>query len=355
MSYIRNRLFKRKPSHRTLAKFWQFKDIKDGVIVMHNGSYRMCLEVFPANFGMMDEEEKERAIVGFEQVLREIEIKYPLRILVQTRKTNASDYVNQLEHTYSIRSIGTYDLFRKYADFIREVNKDYEIITKKFYLILEFSELKYTLSKDIISREEKNLKKKRDITEEEIFQEVRQSMIGIMTTFRSQFQAINLKSKMLGTNEIVKVMMAYLDEEKFLNNREFYERIDEHRTEAHKDGLPFSVINKISPDFIEEENIDLLNLNGKLYLRSEFISELGSHAYIDWFKEIVMFPYANDLLFTFTSKDPAETVTKLTEKRHRIEAKIFDERSQHKTKNIADTLVLESTEKIEKQYLRSEI
>lgn len=355
MSYIRNRLFKHKPSHRTLAKFWQFKDIKDGVIVMHNGSYRMCLEVFPANFGMMDEEEKERAIVGFEQVLREIEIKYPLRILVQTRKTNASDYVNQLEHTYSIRSIGTYDLFRKYADFIREVNKDYEIITKKFYLILEFSELKYTLSKDIISREEKNLKKKRDITEEEIFQEVRQSMIGIMTMFRSQFQAINLKSKMLGTNEIVKVMMAYLDEEKFLNNREFYERIDEHRTEAHKDGLPFSVINKISPDFIEEENIDLLNLNGKLYLRSEFISELGSHAYIDWFKEIVMFPYANDLLFTFTSKDPAETVTKLTEKRHRIEAKIFDERSQHKPKNIADTLVLESTEKIEKQYLRSEI
>ena len=127
------------------------------------------------------------------------------------------------------------------------------------------------------------------------------------------------------------------------------------KTEAHKDGLPFSVINKISPDFIEEENIDLLNLNGKLYLRSEFISELGSHAYIDWFKEIVMFPYANELLFTFTSKDPAETVTKLTEKRHRIEAKIFDENSQHKPKNIADTLVLESTEKIEKQYLRSEI
>jgi len=30
---------------------------------------------------------------------------------------------------------------------------------------------------------------------------------------------------MLGTNEIVKVMMVYLDEEKFLNNREFYERV----------------------------------------------------------------------------------------------------------------------------------
>lgn len=355
MSYIHNLLFKNKPLYRTLEKFWQFKDIKDGVIVMHNGSYRMCLEIFPANFGMMDEEEKQRTVVGFEQVLREIEIKYPLRILVQTRKTNANDYITQLEHIYSVRSIGTYDLFQKYSDFIREVNKDYEIITKRFYLILEFSELKYTLSKEIISRDEKDMKKKREITEEEIFQEVRQSMIAILTTFRSQFQAINLKSKLLGTNEIVKVMMVYLDEEKFLNNREFYERLDEHRVQATKDGLPFSILNKVSPDFIEEENIDLLSLNGKLYLRSEFLSELGSHAYIDWFKEIVMFPYANDLLFTFTSKDAGQTVTKLTEKRHRIEAKIFDENSQHKPKNIADNLVLESTEKIEKQYLRSEI
>jgi hypothetical protein len=338
-----------------LSHFWQFKDIKDGVIIMRDGSYRMCLEIFPANFGLMDEEEKRRAIVGFEQVLREIEVKYPLRILIQTRKTNATDYINQLEHIYSIRSLGTYDLFRKHADFIREVNKDYEIITKKFYLILEFSELKYTLSKDIISREEKDGKKKRTITEEEIFQEVRQSMMGILSTFRSQFQAINLKSKMLETNEIVKVMMAYLDEEKFLNNRDFYEHIDEHRSRAIKEGLPFSVINKISPDFIQEENIDLMNINGRLYLRSEFLSELGSHAYIDWFKEIVMFPYASDLMFTFTSKDPAATVVKLTEKRHRIESKIFDEKSQHKPKNIADNLVLETTERIEKQYLRSEI
>ncbi len=355
MSLINSVLFKNKPKYQTLANFWQFQDITDGVIIMRNGSYRMCLEVFPANFGLMDDEEKKRAVSGFEQVLREIDIKYPLRVLIQTRKTNADDYIDQLEQTYSIRSIGTYDLFQKYADFIREVSKDYEIITKKFYLILEFSELKYTLSKEIISREEKDTKKQRKITEQEIFQEVRQTMIGILTTFKSQLQAINLKSKILSTNEIIRVMMAYLDEDKFINNRDYYENIDDHRKLAAKSGMPFSVINKISPNFIEEENIDLMSINGKQYLRSEFISELGSYAYIDWFAEIIMFPYANDLMFTFTSKDPKETVTKITEKRHRIESKIYDEKSQHKPKNIVDNLVLESTERIEKQYLRSEI
>ncbi len=355
MSLLNNVLFKTKPAFQTLSDFWQFRDIKDGVIVMRNGSYRMCLEVFPANFGLMDEDEKKRAIIGFEQVLREIDVKYPLRVLVQTRKTHADDYITQLEHTYSIRSLGTYDLFQKYSDFIRSVNKDYEIITKRFFLILEFSELKYTLSKDIISREDKQTQKKHKITEEEIFQEARQGMIGILTTFKSQLQAINLESKMLGTNDVVRVIMSYLDEEKFLNNRDFYEHLDEHRQAAAQQGLPFSVINKVSPSFIEEENIDLLSINGNTYLRSEFISELGSHAYIDWFKEIVSFPFASDLMFTFTSKDPKETVTKIIEKRHRIESKIFDEKSQHKPKNIADTLVLESTEKIEKQYLRSEI
>ena len=341
--------------YQSLSRFWQFQDIKDGVIIMKNGSYRMCLEVFPANFGLMDEEEKRRAVAGFEQILREIEVKYPLRVLIQTRKTNADDYIDQLEHAYSIRSLGTYDLFEKYADFIREVNKDYDIITKKFFLILEFSELKYTLSKDIISREEKDGKKTRGITETEIFQEVRSSMIGILTTFKSQLQAINLNSKILESSGIVRVMMDYLDEKKFLNNRGFYENIEEHREVAAKQSLPFSVINKISPDFLQEENIDLMSLNGETYLRTEFLSELGSYAYIDWFREIIMFPYASDLMFTYTSKDPKITVNKITEKRHRIESKIFDEQSQHKPKNIADDLVLESTEKIEKQYLRSEI
>lgn len=355
MSFINNLLFNSKPEYQTLNEFWQFKDVKDGVIIMRNGSYRMCLEVFPANFGLMDDDEKHRAVLGFEQVLREIEVKYPLRALIQTRKTNADDYINHIEHTYSIRSLGTYDLFQKYAEFIKEVNKDYEIIIKKFYLILEFSEMKYTLPKEIISREEKNVKKKRKITEEQIFQEVRQSMLGILTTFMSQLQAINLKSRILDTSDIVKVMMAYLDEEKFMNNRTFYENIDEHRARAQKEGLPFSVINKISPDFLKEENIDLMSINNNLYLRSEFLSEFGSYAYIDWFKEIIMFPYANDLMLTFTSRDPKETVTKITEKRHRIESKIYDEKSQHKPNNIADNLVLESTEKIEKQYLRSEI
>jgi conjugal transfer ATP-binding protein TraC len=340
---------------QTLNNFWQFQDIKDGVIIMKNGSYRMCLEVFPANFGLMDEEEKKRAVTGFEQVLREIEVKYPLRVLVQTRKTNADDHIDQLEHTYNIRSLGTYDLFEKYADFIKEVSKDYDIITKKFFLILEFSELKYTLSKDIISREEKVGKKARKITDTEIFQEARSSMIGILVTFKSQLQAINLKSKILESSGIIRVMMDYLDEKKFLNNRDFYENIEEHREMATKQNLPFSVINKISPNFIQEENIDLMSLNGETYLRTEFLSELGSYAYIDWFREIIMFPYASDLMFTFTSKDPKETVNKITEKRHRIESKIFDEQSQHKPKNIADDLVLESTEKIEKQYLRSEI
>ena len=348
-------LFKTKPKFKTLENFWQFKDITEGVIVMKNGSYRMCLEVFPANFGLMDEAEKKRAIIGFEQVLREIDTKYPLRTLVQTRKTNADDYIRHIEHTYSVRNIGTYDLFQKYAGFIKEISKDYEIITKKFYLVLEFSELKYTLSKEIISREEKDGKKKRSITEAEIFAEVRQTMIGILTTFKSQLQAVNLESRILESSDILKVMLTYLDEEKFTNNRRFFEHIDEHRKQAEEAGLPFTILNKISPNFIEEENIDLLSINGKEFLRAEFISELGSYAYLDWFKEIIMFPYASDIMFTYTSKDPKDTVAKITQKRHRIESKIFDEQSQHKPKNIADNLILESTERIEKQYLRSEI
>ncbi len=92
MASVYSLLFKAKPAYQSLANFWQFRDIKDGVIIMRNGSYRMGLEVFPANFGLMDEDEKKRAVIGFEQILREIEMKYPLRVLIQTRKTNANDY-----------------------------------------------------------------------------------------------------------------------------------------------------------------------------------------------------------------------------------------------------------------------
>jgi len=131
-------------------------------------------------------------------------------------------------------------------------------------------------------------------------------MVAILTTFKSQFQAINLKKQNARTNEIVKVMMAYLDEEKFLNNHEFYEQLDEQRAKAAKHGLPFSVINKISPDFIEDENIDLMSINHKLYLRSEFFKRTWRprlHRLVQGTHHV---PYANDLMFTLRAKTRAK-------------------------------------------------
>lgn len=71
------------------------KQVKDGVLELPGGEFRMVLEVTPVNFELRSEEEQDSIIDTYEGFLNSI--SHPLQILVRTREVDMDEYLAGIE------------------------------------------------------------------------------------------------------------------------------------------------------------------------------------------------------------------------------------------------------------------
>ena len=321
----------------SLEVFWDLKDVVDGVVVLKNGIYRAVLEVFPSNFSLLSEEEQIKKIVGFEEVLRDISAKYPLRVLIQTRSTDIKKYLKYFEIRHDVKSLNTYKEFLDYSDFLISEIEQRSVLKKNFYIILEFSNSEVVDSKNQLT-----------------LTDIKLNLSKLLQKFKEDFLAVDISSKILDTDGVVKVMMNTIDENKFLLNRPFYTNIESRKEEAKKSKLPYSIINTISPDTIEELK-DHIIVDDKSFIKTLFVSNIGTQAMIGWFNNIIKFQHASDIVITLTSKNVQETLLRLKDKKNHLETKKFEQSKKHITSNTYDEILGESIFDQENSILRGEV
>ena len=115
-------------------------EIKDQCLVLKNGSLRAVLLVSSINFALKSETEQNAIIGGYVSFLNNID--FPIQILVQSRRLNIDDYLGKLQ---KIEQQQTNDLLRiqtgEYRQFIGELVKMGNIMTKHFYVVVPYHPL----------------------------------------------------------------------------------------------------------------------------------------------------------------------------------------------------------------------
>lgn len=112
-------------------------EIKQDTLIMKDGSVRAVILVSSVNFALKSEDEQNALIAGYVTMLNMLE--YPLQILIQSRKMNIDDYLNDLEErarvqTNELLKIHTQD----YLSYVREIITIGNIMSKKFYIIIPY-------------------------------------------------------------------------------------------------------------------------------------------------------------------------------------------------------------------------
>ncbi|MFH1712572.1 MAG: TraC family protein [Candidatus Jacksonbacteria bacterium] len=112
-------------------------EIKKDTLIMKDGSVRAVILVSSVNFALKSEDEQKALIAGYVTMLNMLE--YPLQILIQSRKMNIDDYLNDLEErarvqTNELLKIHTED----YLSYVREIITIGNIMSKKFYIIVSY-------------------------------------------------------------------------------------------------------------------------------------------------------------------------------------------------------------------------
>lgn len=112
-------------------------EIRDGVVVLKDGTLRAVLMVSSINFALKSEDEQQAIIQGYMSFLNSLE--YPIQIVVQSRKMNIDTYMKSLEEAERTTAN---DALRSqildYRGFIQELVSLGEIMEKRFYVVVPY-------------------------------------------------------------------------------------------------------------------------------------------------------------------------------------------------------------------------
>lgn len=120
-------------------KYLLFKSIKDGVIMMKDGSLRAVLMVNSINFNLKSQDEQLALLDSYKNFLNSL--SFPIQILVQSRTLDLDDYLKKLE---TISKTQANELLQQqtqeYIAFVQELIGMANIMSKNFYIIIPYTQ-----------------------------------------------------------------------------------------------------------------------------------------------------------------------------------------------------------------------
>lgn len=115
-------------------------EIKEGTVIMKDGTLRKVLLTSSINFSLKSEDEQNALISSYVGFLNSID--FPLQILVQSRKLQMAPY---LEKLIELERSQKNELLRiqiaDYRSFISELVDIGQIMTKRFYVVVPYDPL----------------------------------------------------------------------------------------------------------------------------------------------------------------------------------------------------------------------
>lgn len=133
----------------------QIAEIRDGIVIMNDGSFRSVLMLKSINFDLMSDQEREGVEAGYQSFLNSL--YFPVQIFVRSQKVDLRPYLDKLEkikgeHDNMLLSM----LMEDYIDYMDALAQQTNIMDKKFYIVIPYyavigAENPTTVSKNFFS------------------------------------------------------------------------------------------------------------------------------------------------------------------------------------------------------------
>lgn len=178
------------------------KEIRDGVVVLQDGSMRAVLLTSSVNFALKSNDERASILYQFKNLLNSLD--FSIQIVIQSRKLDIRPYIATLEARMKEQVIDLLKLQTKeYVEFIKKFTEDRNIMKKSFYVIVPYSGK--TQTKQGISRLPIGKKAKNEKMESESFEEARSQLEQRINIVEQGLKRSGVRSQKLDTPELVEL------------------------------------------------------------------------------------------------------------------------------------------------------
>lgn len=126
-----------KPSSPT-QQFVPVKEIRNGIIILKDGSYRGVLICSSVNFGLKSADEQRAIIEGFQNFLNTLD--FSIQIVVNSRRMDLRPYLAYLAQKEPDQKTELMRIqLREYIEFVRSFSDNANIMTKSFYIVVPYA------------------------------------------------------------------------------------------------------------------------------------------------------------------------------------------------------------------------
>lgn len=118
--------------------FIPIKEIRDGIVVLKDGSLRAILLCSAINIALKSPDEQQAVVMQFQGFLNSLE--FPTQIAIQSRRHDIKPYLLTLETRIEQQKEELLRLqTREYIEFIKWFTDSVNIMSKKFYVIIPYT------------------------------------------------------------------------------------------------------------------------------------------------------------------------------------------------------------------------
>ena len=189
---------------KTSQNFVPIKEIRDGVVILQDGSLRALIIASSLNFALKSQDEQNSIIYQFQNFLNSLD--FSVQIFIQSKKLDIRPYIALLEGRYKeqvteLMKIQT----QEYIEFIKTFVENSNIMTKSFFVVVPYSPAAMTTSKNPLSGIMGGDKKTAAGAANDQFEEGRSQLEQRVGVVEQGLTRCGIRVAELGTEEVVEL------------------------------------------------------------------------------------------------------------------------------------------------------
>jgi conjugal transfer ATP-binding protein TraC len=131
------------PNSQATQDFVPIKEVRDGIVILKDGSLRALLMASSINLALKSADEQTAIIGQFQNFLNSLE--FPIQFFIESRQLDIRPYIALLEERYVAELDDLMKIqIREYIIFIKDFTERAHIMTKNFFIVIPYQPALYT-------------------------------------------------------------------------------------------------------------------------------------------------------------------------------------------------------------------
>lgn len=190
---------------KATQEFVPIQEVRDGLVILKDGSLRAILMTSSLNFALKSAEEQESILYQFQSFLNSLD--FSVQIFIESRKLDIRPYLALLEVR---RKDQINDLMKiqiqEYIEFVRQFTENTSIMAKTFFVVIPYTPALLNPKKEILGRFMKQNETEADVEARMAqFEENRSQIEERVAVVEQGLVRSGVRVIPLGTEEIVEL------------------------------------------------------------------------------------------------------------------------------------------------------